>query len=363
VANGNGARAEAGEVGRIARAFLPATATLELTYRCNLRCPCCSCPWEAPDGGYERRPELALTQWKEVVFRLVKLGVRDLAFSGGEPLLLEGFEDLLTYSAGLTAEYVETVDGELAIRRGPPRLYVMSNGVALRPDLLDLCRRVQARLTLNLPGLRSYGEHTGGGDVEAVLGALRAARARGVPASVAVTVTRRNLGELHETVAEALLAGADGLVLNRFLPAGRGLAAAAGLSLTRAEVVRALAVADEVLTMADRPGVVATALPRCILEHPPGRLTVTSRCAGAAAAFVVDPSGFLRVCAFAPARLGSVRALAAVREHPTWRRFARKQLLPAGCAGCASRDECDGGCREAAAAVRGRADANDPLLD
>ncbi|HEY3355604.1 MAG TPA: radical SAM protein [Polyangia bacterium] len=359
--NGQAAAAEAG-VPRIARAFLPAAAILELTYRCDLECELCACPWTAPDGSYEHRTELTLAHWKEVVFRLLKLGIRDVAFSGGEPLLKEGFEDLLAYAAELTAEHVETDRGDLAIRKAPPRLFVMSNGTRLRPDVLDLMRRTGARLTLNLPGLRTYREHTGSGSAETILDALRSAKARGVPTAVAVTVTRRNLGELYETIAEALLAGADGLVLNRFLAAGRGLAHA-DLGLTRAEAGRMLDVAEEALAAADRPGVLGTALPRCVLERAHPHLSASPRCAAGAAFFVVDPSGLLRVCPHSAVRLGSIRALAAVREHPQWRRFTMKQILPGSCGDCEMALDCDGGCRAAAALAGGRDDAPDPLVD
>jgi radical SAM protein with 4Fe4S-binding SPASM domain len=347
---------------RIGRAFLPATAFLELTYRCDRRCVTCTCPWEADDSDYERRPEMNLPQWKEVVFRLTKLGIHDFAFAGGEPLLMEGFEDLVNYAAGLTAEFVETDGAGLLVRRAPPRLFLYTCGASLRPDLLTVLGRLRVQVVLSLPGLATYRDHTGEGDAEAVLATLRAARARGVSTTVAVTVTRKNLPELYEIMAEALLAGADAILLERFFAAGRGLAHAAELSLGPDDVVRMLDTAEEVCALAGRRGVVGTSFPPCVTGRARPHLDMATRCRAGADFFVVDPAGFVRVCPHATARLGNVRALVAVREHPLWRRFTQRQYMPGRCADCASFLACDGGCREAAHLANDRLDSLDPLM-
>ena len=45
---------------RLAPSFLPATAVLEMTYRCNHACLFCSCPWYA--GAIPEDPEMPVAE-------------------------------------------------------------------------------------------------------------------------------------------------------------------------------------------------------------------------------------------------------------------------------------------------------------
>lgn len=348
---------------RLAPSFLPGTAVLEMTYACNHACLFCSCPWYAEGNGFDLRPEMDVADWQRLIGKLCDLGVDSLAFTGGEPLLKPGIEEILEFAAACRTEHVTTEDGRLVSRRAPPRLYLLSNGKALRPEILDLCRRHGIRLSLSLPGLATFAEHTAGGDPAVVLEWFRRARAAGVGTTVGITVTRRNLHELYETIAEALLAGADRLLLNRFLPGGRGLRYARELSLDPAGVREMLATAEEVLRLADRRGSVGTELPQCLVEE--GRhthLRVAARCSAAVDFFAVDPSGYVRACNHSPVRLNHVRALEEVKDHPYWKRFVVRDYLPPACGRCPALTRCDGGCREAAHIVGGAVDAADPIV-
>ncbi len=353
---------------RLARSFLPATAVLEVTYACNHACLFCSCPWFAPaNARAENRmpiePELSIADWKSLVAKLCDMGVTNLAFTGGEPLLKPGLPELIEFAATCEAEHVETEAGRLVARIASPRLYLLSNGKAMSAEILALCRKYAVHLSLSLPGLATFAEHTAGGDARNVLAWFKRAKDAGVGTTVGVTVTRKNLFELYETIAEALLAGADSLLMNRFLPGGRGLAHAQELSLAREDIPRMLDEAEAVLRAANRRGSVGTELPKCLVDGTRyERLKVGTRCSAALDFFVVDPSGYVRACNHSPVRLGHVRAIESVKTHPYWKRFVMKDYLPAACRSCADRVRCDGGCREAAHIVGGAVDSLDPAL-
>jgi radical SAM protein with 4Fe4S-binding SPASM domain len=348
---------------RLAPSFLPATAVLEMTYRCNHRCIFCSCPWEDPAGGFARHEELSIDAWKDVLRTLAGMGVCHFAFTGGEPLLKDGLHDLIEYAATLTVEHVESGDEGLESRFGPPKLYLLSNGTIVDWAVLDFCKRLGVQLSMSLPGLSTYREHTGEGDPDHILRMFREAETRGVATVAAVTVTRKNLHELHETLAAAFLAGARQLLLNRFLPGGRGLEHADDLTLDRAQVRLMLDTAEEVLRDANRQGSVGTELPKCVLEgRQYERLQVGTRCAAALGFFVIDPSGYVRACNHSPQRLNHVSEIDKVKTHPYWRRFTQKEYLPAACGDCPSIGDCDGGCREAAHIVTGALDGPDSLM-
>jgi radical SAM protein with 4Fe4S-binding SPASM domain len=334
-----------------------------MTYRCNHACLFCSCPWYAEGNGFDVREELTPAEWKAIIRQLCAMGVNNFAFTGGEPLLKEGLEEIVDFAASCETEFIETKDGALVSRRGPPKLYLLSNGKAMRPDVLDLCRKHAMNLSLSLPGLTTFPEHTAGGDPQNVLRWFREAHARGVTTTVGVTVTRRNIHELYETIAEALLAGADTLLMNRFLPGGRGIRHAAELRLSVEQIRQMLDTGEEVLRTANRYGSVGTELPKCIVDVSRyERLKVGTRCSAALDFFVIDPSGFVRACNHSPVRLNHFREIEQVKTHPYWRRFTMKDYLPPQCGPCALASQCDGGCREAAHIVGGAVDSLDPVL-
>jgi radical SAM protein with 4Fe4S-binding SPASM domain len=352
---------------RLARSFLPSVGVLELTFACNHRCLFCSCPWEdgRPASGsprFERGPELDLDAWRHCLRMLCERGVSTFAFTGGEPTLKPGFEELLRHAASLEVEHVEIRDGRLVSRVGPPRLHLLSNGTALTGAHLDLLATLGAQLSVSLPGLSTFHAHTGA-DPRVILAVLAEACRRAIPTTLAVTVTRWNLPELYETLAAGLLAGADALLLNRFLPGGRGLAHQEALTLEGDQVVEMLEVAERVLVTANRRGSVGTEIPRCLLGDRVFRnLRVGTRCSAATGFFVVDPSGRLRACNHSPVQLMRFEDMDGARTHPYWMRFVRKDWMPAECRGCSALGRCDGGCREAAHILGGRLDAPDPSM-
>lgn len=345
----------------LAPSFLPATGVLEMTYRCNHACLFCSCPWYA--DGFPALPEMTVAEWKALIAELCRRGVCNLAFTGGEPLLKEGITDIVEFAAAQQVEHIETVCGKLKSWMAAPSLFLLSNGKIMSDDILALCRKHSINLSMSLPGLASFPEHNQGGTTAGhVLNWFSRAHEAGVTTTAGITVTSRNLHELYETMASALLAGADTILLNRFMPGGRGLKHR-DLELDRHQLTEMLDTAEAVLSKAGRHGNVGTELPLCLVD--PSRymhLKVGTRCSAALDFFVVDPSGHIRVCNHSPTRLNHWRELDHLKRHPYWMRFTRKDYLPPSCTSCSRMGRCDGGCREAAHIVGGEIDSEDPLL-
>lgn len=348
---------------RLAPSFLPTTAVLELSYACSHSCIYCSCPWERTGGGFEVRKEMPTGRWMAVLRELVDNGVSSLAFTGGEALLREDLPGLLAFAASLEAGSMDTRGEKLVVRRAPPSLYLLTNGRAVDEDLLGLLARLGVKLSVSLPGLDTYREHTGRQGAETVLRVFRMAAEAGVTTTANITVTALNLGELGRIMSAALLAGADQELLNRFLPGGRGLENSRRLQLEPEGIRKMLAVAGKVLQRAGRSGALGTELPRCIADPADHRhLRVSTRCSAARKFFVVGPSGWIRVCNHSERRLLSVEDWNRLLDHPHWVRFAASDYIPQECAGCGMRGVCDGGCREVACVTGGRPDSPDPLL-
>ncbi|HLA83672.1 MAG TPA: radical SAM protein [Thermoguttaceae bacterium] len=348
---------------RLAPSFLPTTGVLELTYRCNHRCLFCSCPWENDAGTFARREELSTDQWRDVLSKLCAMGVANLAFTGGEPLLRDDLTALVRHAASCQTEHVETIDGQLESRFGPPRLYLLSNGRLVDDAILTLCKQENVQLSMSLPGLETFEEHTGHDGADGVLARFARAKALGLETVANITVTRLNLHELDRTISAALLAGAHQILLNRFLPGGRGLRHTDRLSLAREQLVEMLDTAERVLDVAGRFGSLGTEVPKCLVDASRyKRLSVSTRCSAAVGFFVIGPSGHARVCNHSPVQLTHFSELESLKTNDYWRRFTQKQYLPEACGECGERFACDAGCREAAHIATGQVDGLDPLL-
>src|SRR5512145_1305161 len=74
---------------------IPLWLSLELTYRCPLKCSCCNNPLDF--DNYANR-ELSTAEWKEVLEDARELGALQLGFTGGEPLLRDDLEELVAHA-------------------------------------------------------------------------------------------------------------------------------------------------------------------------------------------------------------------------------------------------------------------------
>jgi cyclic pyranopterin phosphate synthase len=117
---------------------------VSLTDRCNLRCTYCM-----PEEGLDWTPRAELLSDEELV-RLVTiavrdLGVREIRFTGGEPLLRRGIEDILAASAAL---------------RPRPDLSLTTNGIGLARRAQGLADAGLDRLNVSLDTVQRDRFHT-----------------------------------------------------------------------------------------------------------------------------------------------------------------------------------------------------------
>ena len=324
---------------------LPRTAVLEMTYRCNHQCVFCSCPWFA--GHYDVLPEIDADTWCRLLEELKRRHVLNVAFSGGEPLLKEGLFDVIAYAVQLGMS-----------------THLLSNGRIMSDDVLSFCRTHHVQLSMSLPGFDTLPQHTGSDTSAAdILDWFAKAKQLNIVTVAGITVTNRNLYELFEIIGEVLLAGADSILLNRFMPGGRGLTHR-DWELNREQLTEMLDTAEEVLRIANRYGSVGTELPRCLIEPEKYKnLKIGTRCSAGTHFFVFDPSGYVRVCNHSEHRLVFWQELDSLTEDAYWNRFINKEYVPVSCQSCVQVSECDGGCREAAHIAGGTLDSLDPLFD
>lgn len=332
---------------------LPRNAVLEVTYQCNHRCLFCSCPWYAPEGKYPKGEELDLQAWKEVVDRLYDKGVEVFSISGGEALLKDCLPQIL--------EYIHIQSGK---RNKYPGITLISNGRFMTNEYLRLFQRYHVNLAMSLPGYATFKDHTGVDNADGVLGWFREAKRLRLRTTVNITVTRINYDELFETIALGLLNGASSVLLNRFLPGGRGLLYRQKLELSREQLNGMLDTAEEVLSYRKCYGYVGTEFPRCLIKDIKKYryLGIGTQCAAAKGFFAIDPSGQIRTCNHSPRIVGHVLEGEMITDNAYWNLFAQSDYHPAYCANCSDIGVCDCGCREVSNILNGTPKGLDPCV-
>ena len=154
---------------------------ISLTDRCNLRCTYCmpaeGLPW------MPRAEQLTDTELVRLITIAVRdLGVHELRFTGGEPLLRRGLEDMIAASAALTPR---------------PDISLTTNGVGLARRAAALAAAGVNRLNVSLDTLRPerFAEITRRDRLGDVLDGMVAAREAGLSPVKINTVPLRGVND------------------------------------------------------------------------------------------------------------------------------------------------------------------------
>lgn len=165
---------------------------ISVTDRCNLRCTYCM-PREIFDKHHVFLPRPELLSFEEIVRTaeiFVRLGVRKLRLTGGEPLLRRGIEQLVEKLSALRTNTGESVE-----------VAMTTNGVLLAAKAEALKKAGLSRITVSLDALNEaifQRMSDSGAQVKSVLDGIEAAQRAGLaPIKVNMVVKRGvNDGEI-----------------------------------------------------------------------------------------------------------------------------------------------------------------------
>lgn len=319
--------------------ILPQTVALELTYRCNHSCLFCSCPWYYKNNRYPVQNELTTQEWFRAIDILYENGIDTFSVSGGEALLKEGLLDIL--------EYIRDKGMERGLNN---EIVLISNGRVMNHRFLRAFKELNVHLSMSLPGYETFQYHTGVDNADGVLFWFNEAKAMGLSTTLNVTATHKNLYELFKTIALGIINGASDILVNRFLPGGRGLEHQKEFMLSPDEVNEMLNTAEEVLQHSGKYGSVGTEIAYCAVKEPESykHLNIGYRCAAARGFFVIDPAGQIRVCNHSPKIVGNIFSSPIISDTEYWNIYAKSKHSPAMCKSCSKQCFCDCGCREVA---------------
>jgi GTP 3',8-cyclase len=139
---------------------------ISVTERCNLRCRYCM-----PEEGVQLLPKdhlLAFEEIERLAALFVRLGVRKIRLTGGEPLVRRGIDDLIARIGALKAQGLEG-------------LMMTSNALLLREHIPALLRAGMDAVNLSLDTLRAdrFRSITGREGCEETIAAIHAAAQAG----------------------------------------------------------------------------------------------------------------------------------------------------------------------------------------
>jgi pyrroloquinoline quinone biosynthesis protein E len=323
----------------------PYVLIAELTYRCPLRCAYCSNPVRAPD-----RPPLDGAGWLRVLGEASELGVVQVHFTGGEPLLCDDLEALVARAAEL-------------------ELYsnLITSGLPLtRERLAGLQAAGLCALQLSFQAARP-GPSAAIAGVDAFEDKREVAawvRELGLPLTINVVLHRQNLDEIDRIIALAEELGADRLELANTQYLGWAHDNRAALMPSRAQLDAARVVAAAARDRLRGRMEILFVLPDYHADRPR-----TCMNGWGERYVVVTPDGRAMPChaahilplAFPDLRTQSLAA--AWHDSDAFRRFRGTDYLREPCRSCDQREVDHGGCRCQAFLLTGDATAADPVCE
>lgn len=314
---------------------LGGSTIFEVTQRCNNNCYYCYNVWKG-DQTYPQG-ELDTAGAKAVLLKIrQECPTRNLAFSGGEPLLRKDILELASYASWLW-------------------LYptLITNGTLLDSGIINDLIRAGIKL-FELPLLASeksvHDKLCRNESFKKVLNSLRHIKEKQGLAVVVFVATRWNIQYLEETLKLCLSLGVDGLMLNRINPGGEALKHRDDLMPSVEELKEALRIADHFAKEQRFSISCGIAIHPCLIDTRPFTHVSFGYCSAGTnrSYYTIDPLGNLRICNHTPGILGNFLTEPYTRLTAREKVSPFRQARPTFCNPCSYRFTCQGGCKASA---------------
>jgi pyrroloquinoline quinone biosynthesis protein E len=325
----------------------PYALLAEITYRCPLHCPYCSNPTRVRDDG-----ELTTDEWTRVVGEAAALGVLQIGFSGGEPLVRRDLPELVR-----------------AAREANLYTNLITSGIGLDDDRVRDLRDAgldSVQLSFQSDNMDLADAIAGARAHQRKLDGAAKIRAAGIPLSLNFVIHRRNIDRLPQMIELAESLSAERVELANVQFYGWAFLNRAALLPTREQVVRAREIATAAKARLVGKIDIFYVLPDYYETRPKPCL------AGWGQRYLtVNPTGEVLPCPTASSAIPdlcfeNVRAHALDwiwRESGSFNRFRGTEWMPEPCQSCPRREIDFGGCRCQAALLTGNAANTDPVCD
>jgi len=301
----------------------PYRMDLALTYRCQNDCGHCYME-------HKEKKELPLDQWKSVIAKLWRIGVPHIVFTGGEPTMYDGLDDLLEKSEefGQVTELI--TNGRNLRKEGYLRGLVQKGLDHVQITVLSYRESVHDRLV-----------GSEGAWKETVEG-LKAALGEDVYVSTNTTIMRSNYEDVEETLRFLVALGVKNIAFNSLIRSGRGEEAE---GITYDELKSILAKAKSI---ADEEGINLvwySPTPYCEF-NPVNHGLGIKQCTACSLNMAIEPDGTVIPCQSYYEPLGNILTdpWEGIWDHDLCKRIREREYLDGKCVDCQLKDVCGGGC-------------------
>ncbi|APH55242.1 Coenzyme PQQ synthesis protein E [Granulibacter bethesdensis] len=317
----------------------------ELTHRCPLQCPYCSNPLELERAGIELKTE----EWLRIMDEAAELGVLQMHFSGGEPMVRKDLPELIA----------RAVERQMYTN-------IITSGVLLDEAMMErLMKAGIDHIQLSFQDVDVENAERIGGLAGAQSKKLKAARLikeAGLPLTLNYVIHRQNMENLPRMLEAAQAMGATRTEIANVQYYGWGLVNRDALLPSREQLEIATATVEEARERLKGVMVIDYVTPDYYAKRPKACM------GGWARRFInISPSGKALPCHAAETLTGlefpSVRewSLADIWSGaPAFQKYRGTDWMPEPCRSCDRREIDWGGCRCQAFALTGDMDITDP---
>jgi pyrroloquinoline quinone biosynthesis protein E len=296
--------------------------------------------------------ELATDEWKRVIHEAAALGVLQIGFSGGEPLVRRDLADLVRTA-----------------RQANLYTNLITSGIGLDDDRIHALRDAgldSVQLSFQSDNTDLADEIAGTRAHQRKLDAAAKIRAAGIPLSLNFVIHRRNIDRLPQLIELAESLQAERVELANVQFYGWAFLNRAALLPTREQVVRAREITTAAKARLAGKIDIFYVLPDYYETRPKPCLNGWGQ-----RYLTVNPIGEVLPCPTASSAIPDLRfenvrtrALGWIwRESESFNRFRGTEWMPEPCQSCPQREIDFGGCRCQAALLTGNAGNTDPVCD
>ncbi len=175
-------------------------ASIDLTYRCNLKCKYCYA--KANEINLE---ELSLNKWKDILNHAYKKGLRGLEITGGEPFL---YKDILDFIDFVSDKFIFEIN---------------TNGFFINKEVAKFLASKSPKaiqISLDAPKPEIHDKYRGTGSWKTALKALKFLREEGIYTRISMTVYKENERFIEEMYRLSQELDCE-LIIQSAKPAGR----------------------------------------------------------------------------------------------------------------------------------------------
>ncbi|MFP4498856.1 MAG: radical SAM protein [Vulcanimicrobiota bacterium] len=300
----------------------PARMDLALTYRCNLECGKCYL-------NQTETEELDTDKWKEIYAVLWKIGVAQVVFTGGEPLLRKDIVELVSSADKFVTGLI--TNGTLLEELAESLKYASLDYLQITVESKD------ASIHNKMCGVEGAHAKT--------LAGIKSALKNQIQVVTNTTLTQFNRDSFLDTMKWLKETGINNISCNTLICSGQGTHYKREYGLSDEELNKLM---KDACQLAGELGVnFQWYSPTCYSSFNPLDFKLGIKtCSAATHNMTVQPDGTVIPCQSWPETVGNIlqKPWEKIWNDPICKKLRERRILPDECKGCFYQYTCSGGC-------------------